>query len=151
MDFIIGEAEVDGSIYSSDESDVSDNNESDSMSDCEENNESFYRKFDNREEFNKFKNQIKNPVEEHQRQPSDYYGDDDLPEMFSPEDRDYVEFDNSADTKKRADDFKKTLQRFDNKSIKNHFFYAVIYGLMSQKTEERPNFDQIKEVLGQDF
>ena len=122
MDFIIDEAEVDGSIYPSDESDVSDNNESDSMSDCEENNESFYRKFDNRGEFNKFKNQIKNPVEEHQRQPSHYYEDDDLPEMFSPEDRDYVEFDNSADTKKRADDFKKTLQRFDNKSIKNHFF-----------------------------
>ena len=70
MEFIIDEAEVEEVIYSSDESDVSDNNESDLLSDYsdyEENNESFYRKFDNTEEFHKFKNQIKNPVEERQR------------------------------------------------------------------------------------
>ena len=87
MKFIIDEVEVEEVIYSSDESDVSDNNESDPLSDYsdyEESSESFCRKFDNREEFHKFKNQIKNPVEEHQRQTSDYYGDDDLPEMFSP-------------------------------------------------------------------
>ena len=69
MEFIIDEAEVEEVIYSSDESDVSDNNESDLLSDYsdyEENNESFYRKFDNREEFHKFNNQIKNTVEEHQ-------------------------------------------------------------------------------------
>ena len=69
MEFIIDEAEAEKVIYSSDGSDVSDNNESDPLSDYsdyEENNESFYRKFDNREEFHKFKNQIKNPVEEHQ-------------------------------------------------------------------------------------
>ena len=87
MEFTIDKAEVEEVIYSFDESDVSDNNESDPLSDhsdYEENSESFCRKFDNREEFHKFKNQIKNPVEEHQRQTSDYYGDDDLPEMFSP-------------------------------------------------------------------
>ena len=53
--------------------------------------------------------------------------------MFSPEDRDHVEFDNSECTKERANNFKKTLQRFDNKSIENHFFYSAVYGLMSQK------------------
>ena len=66
MEFIIDETEVED-FYSSDESD--NNNESDPFSDYsdyEENNESFYRSFDNREEFHKFKNQIKNPVEEHQ-------------------------------------------------------------------------------------
>ena len=66
MEFIIDEAEVEEIIYSSDESDVSDNNESDPLSDYsgyEENNESFYRKFDDREEFHKFKNQTINPVE----------------------------------------------------------------------------------------
>ena len=44
MEFIIDEAEVEEVIYSSDESDVSDNNESDLLSDYsdyEENNESF--------------------------------------------------------------------------------------------------------------
>ena len=66
MEFIIDEAEVEEIIYSSDESDVSDNNESDPLSDYsdyEENNESFYGKFDDREEFHKFKNQTINPVE----------------------------------------------------------------------------------------
>ena len=108
MKFIIDEVEVEEVIYSSDESDVSDNNESDLLSDYsdyEENNESFYRKFDNREEFHKFNNQIKNTVEEHQWQTSDYYGDGDLSEMFSPEDRDHVEFDNSECTKDRANNF----------------------------------------------
>ena len=133
MEFIIDETEVED-FYSSDESDS--NNESDSLSDYsdyEENDESFYRSFDNREEFHKVKNQIKNPAEEHQRQTSDNYGEDDLPEMFSPEDRDHVEFGNSECTKERANNFKKTLQRFDDKSIENHFFYSVVYGLMFQK------------------
>ena len=122
MEFVIDEAKVED-FYSSDESD--NNNESDPLSDYsdyEENNESFYRSFDNREEFHKFKNQIKNPVEEHQRQTPDYYGDDDLSEMFLPEDRDHVEFDNSECTKESVNNFKKTLQRFDNKLIENRFF-----------------------------
>ena len=86
MEFTIDKAEVEEVIYSSDESDVSDNNESDPLSeysDYEENSESFCRKFDNREQFHTFKNQIKSTVQEHQRRTSDYYGDNDLPEMFS--------------------------------------------------------------------
>ena len=150
MEFIIDEAEVED-FYSSDESDNNESDPSSDYSDYEENNESFYRSFDNREEFHKFKNQIKNPVEEHQRQTSDFYGDDDLPEMFSPEDREHVEFDNSECTKERATNFKKTLECFDNKSIENHFFYSVVYGLMFQKTEKRPNLDLAKEILGTDF
>ena len=141
MEFIIDEAEVEEAIYSSDESDVSDNNESDLLSDCsdyEENNESFCRKLDNREEFHKLKNQIKYPVEEYQRQTSDYYRDDDLPEMSSPEDRDHVEFDNSECTKERTNNSRKNLQLFDNLlwitlRIENYFFYSVVYGRMFQK------------------
>ena len=139
MEFIIDEAEVEEVIYSSDESDVSDNNESDLLSDYsdyEENNESFYRKFDNREEFHKFKNQIKNPVEEYQRKTSDYYGDDDLPEMFLPEDRGHVEFDNSECTKERANNFRKTLQRFDNKSRITFFIlWFMVLCLKKQKID----------------
>ena len=71
--------------------------------------------------------------------------------MFLPEDRDHVEFDNSECTKERANNFRKTLQRFDNKLIENHFFYSMVDGLMSEKTKNRPNFDQFKEILGQDF
>ena len=60
----------------------------------------------NREEFYQFKNQIKNPVEKHWKSALEFYGDDDLPEMFSPEDREHVEFDISSNTKERAANFK---------------------------------------------
>ena len=116
-----------------------------------ENDQSFYRNFGNREEFHKVKNQIKNPVERHQKRKSDFYGDDDLPEMFSSENREYVEFDTSQCTKERASNIKKTLKHFDNESIENHFFYSIVYGLMFQKTEKRPELDFAKEVLGSDF
>ena len=115
-----------------------------------ENDESFYKSFDNGEEFHQFKNQIKNPVEEHQRSTPEFYGDDDLHETFSPEDREHVEFDISVGTKERADNFKKTLKRFEIDSIENHFFYSVIYGLMFQKTK-KPDLDLAKEILGSDF
>ena len=46
---------------------------------------------------------------------------------------------------------KKNLERFDNESIENHFFYSVVYGLMFQKTEKRPNLDLAKDILGTDF
>ena len=111
MEFITDEAEVED-FYSSDESDNNESDPSSDYSDYEENNESFYRSFDNREEFHKFKNQIKNSVKEHQRQTSDFYGDDDLTEMFSPEDREHVEFDNSECTKERANNFKKKSRTF---------------------------------------
>ena len=71
--------------------------------------------------------------------------------MFSLEDRNHVEFDNSECTKEIANNFKKTLQRFINKSIESHFFYSVVYGLISQKTEKKTNFDQLKEILGHNF
>ena len=121
MEFITDEAEVED-FYSSDESDNNESDPSSDYSDYEENNESFYRSFDNREEFHKFKNQIKNPVEEHQRQTSDFYGDDDLPEMFSPEDREHVEFDNSECTKERANNLKKLSSVLTMNQLKITFF-----------------------------
>ena len=71
--------------------------------------------------------------------------------MFSPENREHDEFDYSECTKERAANFKKTLERFDNKSIENHFFHSVVYDLMFQKTEKRLNLDLAKEILGTDF
>ena len=148
MEFIIDQAEVESNFYSSDESDNKRTPSDDFFTDDEEteaeNDQSFFRNFDNREEFHKFKNQIKNPVEEHQKQTSDFYGDDDLPEIFSPGDREYVEFYTSQCTKERANNFKETLRRFDNESIENHFFYSVVYGLMFQKIEKIPELDFAK-------
>ena len=39
---------------------------------------SFYRTFDNREEFLKFENQVKNPVDSSKRSEKYYYGEDDM-------------------------------------------------------------------------
>ena len=153
MEFIIDEADVENDLYSDgsgNESTLSDNFFTDDEETMAENDESFYRSFDNREGFHQFKDQIKNPVEEHQRSTPEFYGDDDLPEMFSPEDREHVEFDISVGTKERADNFKKTLKRFEIDSIENHFFYSVIYGLMFQKTK-KTDLDLAKEILGSDF
>ena len=121
MEFIIDEAEVED-FYSSDESDNNESDPSSDYSDYEENDESFYRSFDNREEFHKLKNQIKNPVEEHRRSVPDFYGDDNLPEMFSPEDREHVEFDNSECTKERANNLKKLSSVLTMNQLKITFF-----------------------------
>ena len=153
MEFIIDEAEAENDLYSDgsgNESTSSDNFFTDDEETMAENDESFYRSFDNREEFHQFKNQTKNPVKEHQRSTPESYGDDDLPEMFSPEDREHVESDISVGTKERADSFKKMLKSFEIDSIKNHFFYSVIYGLIFQKTK-KPDLDLAKEILGSDF
>ena len=153
MEFIIDEAEVGSDLCSDESSDYESTPSDDFLRDDEEtvteNDESFYRSFDNREEFHQFKNQIKNPVEEHQRSIPKFYREDDLPEMFLPEDREHVEFDTSAHTKERANNFKKTLKRFESESIENHFFYSVIYGLMFQKTKN-PDLDLAKEILEAD-
>ena len=130
MEFIIDETEVENNLFS-DESDneciSSDEFFTDDEETVAENDKSFYRSFDNKEEFHQFKNQIKNPEEEHKRSSiSEFYGEDDLPEMFLPEDREHVEFGASANTKERAANFKKTLKLFESESIENHFFYSVI-------------------------
>ena len=68
MEFIIDKAEVENNLFS-DKSDnkciSSDEFFTDDEETVAENDKSFYRSFDNKEEFHQFKNQIKNPVEEH--------------------------------------------------------------------------------------
>ena len=47
---------------------------------------SFYRSVDNNEAV-KFSNQTKNPHEVADESEDEYYGEDDMPELFNPEDR----------------------------------------------------------------
>ena len=156
MDFIIDEAEVEEDFYSEDSSDNESEQSADDFlaSDIEEetaNDASFYKSFDNREKFHQFKNQIKNPVDETKRSGDEFYGGDDLPEMFLPEEREHVEFHSFQKDKERALDFKKTLQCFSDDSIQNHFFNSVIYGIMYQKSTKTPELEFAAEVLGRDF
>ena len=113
MDFIIDETEVEEDFYYSEDSSDNESEQSDFLaSDFEEetaNDASFYRSFDNREEFHQFKNKLKNPVDETKRSESEFYGEDDLPEMFLLEEREHVEFHSFQKDKERALDFKKTL------------------------------------------
>ena len=48
----------------------------------EENDPSFYRSFDNTDEYRRLKNQAKNPVEVVKEPEVEYYGKGDMPELF---------------------------------------------------------------------
>ena len=99
MEFILNEAEIESDQLkidvSEDESEddsspslCEDDNFIDDFNEQEKNDDvSFYRKFDNREDFSYFKNQTKNPIEASQRQEENFYGEDNLPELFAPEQR----------------------------------------------------------------
>ena len=156
MDFIIDEAEVKEDFYSGDFSENESKQSADDFlaSDIEEeteNDASFYRSFDNREEFHQFKNQIKNPVDETKRSEGEFYGEDDLPEIFLPKEREHVEFHSFQKDKEKTSDFKKTLRCFSDDSVQNHFFYSVIYGIMYQKSTKTPELEFEAEVVGRDF
>ena len=62
--------------------------------------------FDNREEYHTFKNQTKNPVEVSKKPEPEYYGEeDDLPELFDPEEREEVSFDSFEKDSEKAANF----------------------------------------------
>lgn len=96
MDFILNEAEIDELKFEfsdsesemececspSSEDECFINDASSDEDEREENGSSFYRPFDKREEFKQFKNHFKNPVEASERSENEFYGEDDLSEMF---------------------------------------------------------------------
>ena len=53
----------------------------------QEEDESFYRNLNNREDYVQFPNQTKNPIEVVEEPEDDYVGEDDMPELFDPENR----------------------------------------------------------------
>ena len=131
MDLILNEAEVETNSLKFD-SDDEDEMEFDStpLSEdedfltcyedeyIEEEDPSFYRTFDNREEFANFENQTKDPVKSSKRSEKNYYGEDDLPELFAPEDRKKVNFHSFSKDKERALNLKKAFDvLFQSKKI----------------------------------
>ena len=134
MDFIIDKAEISDDFYSgnsdcSDEESLLDDFIESENDDGDEEDLTFYTRFENRERFKSFQNQSKNPVDEFIRSERDYYGNDNQPEMFVSENREQIEFHSFKDYKQKAEVFKKTLLCFSDTSIKNRFFYSVVYGL----------------------
>ena len=89
---------------------------------------SFYRSLNNKEEHVKFPNQTKNPEEVVQESDDEYFGEDDMPELFDPENRDEVEFNSFDNSSNKSQAFKESLVRFGN--VDNHFFYMLLFTVL---------------------
>ena len=68
-------------------------------------NASFYRSVNNLENYFLFSGQTKNPIELTTRENIDQFGDDNQPELFDPEDREKVEFDEFENHKSERSKF----------------------------------------------
>ena len=146
MDFILNEATEEGDNFKlvfSDESEGEYSEEEESFvedemficksleDDGELQEPSFYRSVDNLARSVKFANQITNPEEVVDESEDEYFGEDDMPELFDPEIRENVEFDEFSSASDKSNVFKNSLLRFPN--VDNQFVYAVIYGIMHYK------------------
>ena len=161
MDFILNEAvkeqEDDFKLVFSDDSEGEYSEEEldsfvcDSSSDEDgELDASFFRSLNNKEECVKFPNQTRDTEEVVEESDEDYFGEDDMPELFDPENRDEVEFDSSINSLDKSQAFKKSLLPFTN--VDNHFFYAVVYGLMYCKLNgQKVLVKNAEETLGSKF
>ena len=89
---------------------------------------SFYRSLNAKEERVNFPNQTRNPEEVVEESDEDYFGEDDMPELFDQENRDEVEFDSFINSLDKSQAFKKSLLRFTD--VDNYFFmllFMVLY------------------------
>ena len=159
MDFTLNEAaEVEGDnfklVFSDDEEEMLSpttddrqfiDDSSEQAEDC-----SFYRDFNNREHYPRFINQTRDPVEVVNEPAEEFYGEDDMPEMYDPEKREDIDFDLFDTDHDRAMRFKNSLVCFSD--VENHFFYAIIYGIMHDKLKrQNVKLENAKETLGDDF
>ena len=98
----------------------------DSSSDKDgEQDASFYRSLNNKEERVKFPNQIRNLEEVVEESDEDYFGEDDMLELFDPDNRDEVDFDSFINSLDKSQAFKKHLCRFTN--VDNHFLCCCLW------------------------
>ena len=154
MDFILNEAIEEDNEFKlvfSDESEgeLSEEDEElnfiDDTAEEEQQDQSFYREVDNQPL--KFVNQTRNFNEVIQESHQEYFGEDDLPELFDPENREEVEFDYSERNQSESSTFKNSLLHFEN--VDNPFFYLVIYGLLYNKLNgENIKLEDTEKFLG---
>ena len=98
----------------------------------------------------KFSNQTRNPHEVADESEDEYYGEDDMPELFDPEDREDVESDLFDSSPNKSQFFKNSLECF--KDVDNQLFYAVIYGIMHHRLNGRNiTLENAENVLGPKF
>ena len=113
MDFILNEAIEENDkakiVFSDESEEEFSENESDFINEDEgeeqqEEDASFYRSID-MESF-KFSNQTTNPYEAVDELEDEYYGEDDMPELYDPENREEVEFDLFDNSLSKSQTFK---------------------------------------------
>ena len=91
-------------------------------------------------DYPRFHGQTRNPVDTVFSDTERYFGDDEQPELFPPENREHVTVDRFEGFVRAASIFRNTLVNFSN--IKNYLFNSIIYGLMCYKT------DKFKQLAG---
>ena len=141
MNEVIEEREDDFKLVFSDDSEEEYSEEEDEMFVCDESEDedgeqdaSFYRSLNNKEEQVKFANQTRNPEEAVQESDNEYFGEDDMPELFDPENREEVEFNSFENSSNKSQAFKESLVCFGN--INNHFFMQLFMVLCTAKVME---------------
>ena len=73
-----------------------------------------------------------------------------MPELFDPEEREDVTFDSFESDHDKATKFKQSLACFLD--VENHFFYAVIYGILFDKLKGQDvKLEKARQTLGEKF
>ena len=135
MEFLSSEAEDDCAILQfsdEDESKKTTDEVDDFIHDVpiEEESISFYRERNPLDvnDYPRFNGQVRNPLEAIYSDDESYFGDDEQPELFAPENRNEVTFDRFERFEKSFETFKRTLNNFTDRE--NYLFNSVIHGLM---------------------
>ena len=86
---------------------------------------SFYRERDpqNLDDYPKFHDQTRNPIEAVYSDTESYFGEDDQAELFAPGNRETADFDKFQGFEKSAESFLKSLLSFEN--VENHLFFQL--------------------------
>ena len=145
MEFLLTEATDDCLLKFSEEEDDESGKTTDEMDDFiddsprEEEVVSYYRGNNplDVKDYPRFHEETRNPVFSDSKS---YFGDDEQPELFAPENREQVTFDRFEGYQQAASIFSKTLVNLSK--TKNYLFNSVIYGLMYYKS------DRCKQLAG---
>ena len=105
---------------------------------------SFYRSADNNKHV-KFSNQTRNLDEIIDELEDEYYGEDDMPELFDPENREDVEFDSFDNYSEKSQIFQKSLLRFPD--VDNQVFFMLFSMVLCTVSlmDKVSNFNLLKE------
>ena len=154
MNFILNEAEGNTPNLQVSDYETEENNDDSKFIDdtsMEQESISFYRELTNLDHYPKFEGQTRDPIEVTYSDVDDYFGEDNQPELYCPEETESVKFDRFDKFEQSIEKFKKILLKFDD--IENHLFYAVIYGLMYKRTDNKNSIrkEDAQKILGDEL